>query len=89
MAGVDTGDATIEQFLPYDTPVFVSGSPAPVPSCTKNGPTVDFQDIQPCLSSAVKLRREHPLVGLDGHLYMETTVRSTTFLVSICSRGKS
>ena len=79
MVTTGTGDTPIERVLPYDTPV-LSGVPSPVPSCTKNGPTVDMKDIQPCLSSSVKLRREHPLVGVDGKLYVETTVRSTILL---------
>lgn len=58
----------IEKFLPYDTPVLPGGSAAPIPSCSKDG-----QDIQQCLSSAVKLRREHPLDGLDGRLFGEPT----------------
>ena len=76
MVSTGTGDTPIERFLPYDTPV-ISGVPSYCPIVYQNGPTVDMQDIQPCLSSSVKLRREHS--GVDGQLYVEITLRSTIF----------
>jgi hypothetical protein len=66
----------MESLLPYDTPSAAVG----IPSC---GTT----DMKACLSSAVTPRREHPLTGDEGQLFLrgpEPADAAIDFISSEC-----